>query len=202
MLMKGILVNCLNPAKFASILATCLLLTAPSLYATTANAAAVKEPIPRAASTPDTPKNWAGPKHKIFAQLLVDELMAAHPEVMSITMHGTPPGTPKGTYTMFAGSFPDRIGNESSPGDIITIEKAVTQVESKWGSPNWKKKVSIVLPLKDRAGNYLPAAMVVAFKTSPDDTRIDTDFMAPGIAMRDSLNARIASFQALFAPVD
>lgn len=158
--------------------------------------------IPRAASTPDTPKNWRAPEHKIFAQQLVDELMASHPEVMSITMHGTPPGAEAGIYTMFAGSFDDRIGNTSSPGDVITIVKAVTQVESKWGSANWKKKVSIVLPLKDASGTYLQAAMVVAFKTSEEDPRIDTDFMAPGIAIRDSLNPRIASFEALFEAVE
>ena len=158
------------------------------------------EPIPRAASTPDTPKNWASPPDRIFAQQLVDEMISAHPEIMSITMHGTPPDAKPGTYTMFAGTFDDRIGNESSPGDVITIVKGVTQVESKWGSVNWKKKVSIVLPLKDSAGNYLPAAMVVAFTTSEDDPRMDTDFMAPGVELRDSLNARIASFEALFEP--
>lgn len=154
--------------------------------------------IPRAPSTPDTPKNWVPPDKPIFAQKLVDELMASHPEVVSITMHGTPPGADQDVYTMFAGSFPDRIGNESSPGDIISIVKGVTQVESKWGSPNWKKKVSIVLPLKDSNGAYLKAAMVVAFKTSPDDPRIDTDFMEPGIVIRDSLNHRIPKFEVLF----
>ena len=158
--------------------------------------------IPRAPSTPNTPKNWVEPAYKIFAQALVDELMAGHPEVMSITMHGTPPGADEDVYTMFAGSFPDRIGNESSPGDIISIVKGVTQVESKWGSDNWKKKVSIVLPLKDSTGTYLSAAMVVAFKTSPSDTRIDTDFMVPGIVLRDSLNSRIANFESLFRPAD
>lgn len=158
--------------------------------------------IPRAPSTPDTPKNWAAPDYKNFAQKLVDELIAGHPEIMSITIHATPPGMDDKVFSMVAGSFPDRIGNESSPGDAITIVKGVTQVESKWGSANWKKKVSIVLPLKDSQGNYLRAAMVVAFITSEDDTRMDTDFMAPGVAIRDGLNSRIASFDSLFEPAD
>ncbi len=160
------------------------------------------EEIPRAASTPNTPKNWVAPTNRIFAQALVDELIAAHPEVMSITMHGTPPGAEEGIYTMFAGSFSDRIGNESSPGDIISIKKGVTQVESKWGSANWKKKVSIVLPLKDSTGTYMQAAMVVAFKTSEEDSRVDTDFMAPGIAIRDGISSRISGFEALFEGAD
>jgi hypothetical protein len=157
-----------------------------------------EDAIPRAASTPNTPKNWAGPGKKIHAQLLVDELIAKHPEVMSITMHATPPGK-SDIYTMIAGSFPDRIGNESSPGDVITAKKGVSQVESKWGTPDWKHKVSTVLPLKDSKGTYLPVAMVIAFKTSPEDKRKDTDFLQPGLAIRDGLQPRIADFDALFA---
>lgn len=161
--------------------------------------AAAPEPAPRAPSTPNTPKNWAGPQQKILAQSIVDELIAKHPEVMSITIHATPPGETD-IYTMIAGSFPDRIGNTSSPGDVITIKKAVSQVEPKWGTPDWKKKVSTVLPLKDASGTYLPAAMVIAFKTSEDDKRVDTDFLAPGLAIRDGLNSRIENFAALFSP--
>ncbi len=175
-----------------------ILLVMAASHATAAFAAV--DEIPRAPSTPDTPKNWMAPDYRIFAQQLVDELMAGHPEIMSITIHATPPGMDETVFSMVAGSFPDRIGNQSSPGDVISIVKGVTQVESKWGSPNWKKKVSIVLPLKDSQGNYLRAAMVVAFTTSEDDPRMDTDFMAPGVAIRDGLNSRIAGFDSLFEP--
>lgn len=173
--------------------------SAPAAAAPAADAAAPAEPIPRAASTPNTPKNWAGPGQRILAQALVDDLIAKHPEVMSITIHATPPGQTD-LYTMIAGSFPDRIGNTSSPGDVITIKKAVSQIEPKWGTPDWKKKVSTVLPLKDATGTYLPAAMVIAFKTSEDDKRIDTDFLVPGLAIRDGLNGKIENFAALFSP--
>lgn len=161
-------------------------------------AALAADAIPRAASTPNTPKNWAGPGKRIQAQAIVDELMASHPELMSITVHATPPGM-KDVYTMIAGSFPDRIGNESSPGDVITVKKAVTQIEPKWGTPDWQKKVSVLVPLKDRQGRYLPAAMVIAFKHSADDGRIDTDFLSPAVRIRDGLQERIPSFDFLFA---
>ncbi|WP_300615316.1 hypothetical protein [Dokdonella sp.] len=167
-----------------------------------ATGASAAEPIPRAASTPNTPKNWAGPGAgvKILAQKLVDEVAAAHPEVMSITIHATPPGHTD-MYTMIAGTFPDRIGNESSPGDVITAKKGVSQVESKWGTPDYGKKVSTVLPLKDSTGAYLPAAMVIAFHTAPGNGKIDTDFLAPGLAIRDGLNRRIPQFASLFEAV-
>ncbi len=154
--------------------------------------------IPRAASTPQTPKNWVGPKGKILAQRIVDQLAASHPELESITIHAIPSGMKD--YTMIAGTFPDRIGNVSSPGDVITAVKGVTQVESKWGTPNFGKKVSILVPLKDTSGKYLPVAMVIAFKQSPTSGLIDLDFMQPGVRIRDSIASQIASVEALFGP--
>lgn len=159
-----------------------------------------KEEIPRAASTPETPKNWRGPAQRMVIQSLVERIASRRPDIQSITVHAVPPGMPAGAYTMIAGTFPDRIGNESSPGDIITAKKGVTQVESKWGTENYNKKVSIVVPLRDSAGNYLPAAMVIAFNQSAQSGWIDTDFMAPGVRIRDGLMPEIASFEALFAP--
>jgi hypothetical protein len=155
--------------------------------------------IPRAASTPTTPKNWVAPAYKMKAQALVDELVAGRPEIISITIHAIPPGKTD-MYTMIAGTFPDRIGNESSPGDIITAKKGVTQVESKWGTENYKQKVSIVLPLKDASGKYLPVALIIAFATSPQDPRKDTDFMQPGVALRDSIQSKVTTVAALFEP--
>src|SRR5437016_770368 len=55
-------------------------------------------------------KNWTPPAEKIRAQAMAEEVMAAHPELLSITFHGVPPGLDK-VYTMFAGSYVDRIGN-------------------------------------------------------------------------------------------
>lgn len=179
-----------------AVLAASLLSAAGMALAQTA-----PEPAPRAPSTPNTPKNWAGPQGRILAQVLVDELIAGHPEIMSITMHANPPGAAADVYTMIAGSFPDRIGNQSSPGDVITLKKGVSQVESKWGTPDWQKKVSTVLPLKDTRGNYLPVAMVIAFKTAPGNGKKDTDFLAPGLVIRDGLNSRIPDVGALFSPV-
>lgn len=182
----------------ARLTALVALALASTLFVTAVPATA-QDAIPRAASTPNTPKNWRGPAHRILAQELVDRLAASHPELVSITIHAVPAGMTD--YTMIAGTFPDRIGNVSSPGDVITAKKGVTQVESKWGTPDHNKKVSIVLPLKDSAGRYLPVAMVVAFKQSPTSGLIDLDFLQPGARIRDSIAPRIASADALFARV-
>lgn len=162
--------------------------------------AVAQDEIPRAASTPTTPKNWRGPGQKIKAQAIVDRLIAARKDIMSITMHAVPAGQPAEAYTMIAGSFPDRIGNTSSPGDIITAKKGVTQVESKWGTPDYGKKVSIVIPLKTTKGDYIPVAMVIAFHQSPSSGKKDTDFIVPGIQIRDALQKEIPSIESLYAP--
>src|SRR5215468_12033604 len=62
-------------------------------------------------------KNWTPPPQKIRAQVLSDQIMAAHPELLSVTFHGVPPGL-DGVYTMYAGSYPERIGNSDDPDDI------------------------------------------------------------------------------------
>ncbi len=76
-------------------------------------------------------KNWTAPSHKIYGQKLSDETMAKHPELLSITLHGTPPGSAD-AYTMFAGSFPERIGNPDDPDDIDVIKKGITIVDPRW----------------------------------------------------------------------
>lgn len=164
--------------------------------ALTAPVTPVLAEIPRAPSTPNTPKNWMAPDYKIRAQQIVDELAAAHPEVVSITIHAIPDGLTE--YSMIAGTFPDRIGNESSPGDAITAVKGVTQVESKWGTENYGKKVSIVVPVMDQQGNYLKAAMVIAFKQWPTSGLIDIDFMQPGVRIRNSIAHQVPTLESLF----
>ena len=180
--------------RFKTIALAALMAAASPLFAATA----VGQEIPRAPSTPDTPKNWVAPKYKIHAQALVDKLAASHPEIESITIHAIPAGMKD--YTMIAGTFPDRIGNTSSPGDAITAVKGVTQVESKWGTPNFNKKVSILAPVMDTAGRYLPAAMVIAFKQSPTSGLIDIDFLHPGVRVRNSIAPMVPDFASLFAP--
>lgn len=191
-------------AKVASIaLAAALMASSVSpSFAAGSKPTVANDEIPRAASTPQTPKNWRGPSQRIKAQAIVDRLIQGHPEIMSITMHAVPPGQPAEAYTMIAGSFPDRIGNTSSPGDIITAKKGVTQVESKWGTPDYGKKVSVVLPIKTSVGDYVPVAMVIAFHHNPALGMRDTDYMAPGVAIRNALAPEIPSFESLFAPAN
>src|SRR5713101_1638084 len=84
----------------ANVLSVCLALSCPLGASAAEKASAVPA---------QKPKNWTAPATKIYAQALSDEIMAKHPELISVTFHGVPPGLDK-VYTMFAGSFPERIG--------------------------------------------------------------------------------------------
>jgi len=68
---------------------------------------------------------------KDLPQTLSDETMATHPELLSITLHGLAPGQ-ENTYTMFAGSYPERIGNPDDPDDIDVSKKGITILDPRW----------------------------------------------------------------------
>src|SRR5262249_12504790 len=102
-------------------------------------------------NAPSKAKNWTPPATKIYAQTLSDEIMAKHPELISVTFHGVPPGLSK-LYTMFAGSFPERIGNPDDPDDIDVITKGITIVDPRWNRNDPVKKFVVLMPLRNASG--------------------------------------------------
>src|SRR6184192_1576344 len=76
-------------------------------------------------------KNWTPPAAKMQVQTLTEQVMSAHPELLSITFHGVPPGLSK-VYTMFGGSYLDRIGNPDDPDDVMIIETGITILDPRW----------------------------------------------------------------------
>jgi hypothetical protein len=148
-------------------------------------------------------KNWTPPAEKIYAQRLADEVMTHHPELISVTFHGVPPGM-QDAYTMFAGSFPDRIGNADDPDDIDISKKGITIVDPRWHRPNdTVRKFVVMLPLRDAAGSNL-GELVLAYKNPPHvagaDSKYEQRFFVAAVRLRDSLERKIPSYGALFAP--
>lgn len=143
-------------------------------------------------------KNWTPPAYKTYAQSLADATMAQHPELLSVTFHGAPPGLDK-VYTMFAGSYPDRVGNPDDPDDIDVITKGITILDPRWRRPHdTVKKFVVQEPLRDAAGENV-GLIVYAFKTD-GPARSELDYARQAMAMRDQLAARIPTYAALFAP--
>ena len=147
-------------------------------------------------------KNWTAPAYKIYGQKLCDETMAKHPELLSITLHGVPPGL-DGVYTMFAGSFPERIGNPDDPDDIDVIKKGITILDPRWHRTNdTDKKFVVLLPMRDKSGENI-GLVVYAFKnpTNPSTSAGEKEYLAKSAVLRDELSKKIPNYKALFDQV-
>ena len=142
-------------------------------------------------------KNWTPPAYRIYAQALADDIMAHHPELWSVTFHGVPPGLDK-VYTMFAGSYPDRIGNPDDPDDIDVIVKGISAVDPRWHRHDARAKFVLQLPLRDNAGENV-GLLVLAYRTGPELHMGEREYFILGTVLRDQLEAHIPSYAALFA---
>ena len=143
-------------------------------------------------------KNWSPPTHKIYGQVLADATMRAHPELLSVTLHGVPPGLTD-EYTMFAGSYPDRIGNPDDPDDIDVSKKGITIVDPRWNrTKDPAPKFVVLMPLRDRSGANV-GLVVYAFKVPVESNAGEREFYLKALDLRDSLAKEIPSYDALFA---
>ncbi len=144
-------------------------------------------------------KNWSPPTTKIYAQQLSDDTMKARPELLSVTLHGVPPGM-HDAYTMFAGSYPDRIGNPDDPDDIDVSKKGITIVDPRWNrTKDPSPKFVVLMPLRDRSGGNI-GLVVYAFKVPVESNAGERKFYLMALDLRDALAKRIPSYDALFAP--
>jgi hypothetical protein len=143
-------------------------------------------------------KNWTPPAYKIYGQQLADETMKAHPELLSITLHGVPPGMTD-TYTMFAGSYLDRIGNADDPDDIDVSKKGITIVDPRWHrTADPAPKFVILEPMRDAKGANI-GLVVYAFKVPVESNAGERKFYTQALDLRDALAKRIPSYEALYA---
>jgi hypothetical protein len=142
-------------------------------------------------------KNWTAPAQKIMGQKLVDEDMKKHPELLSVTLHGVPPGE-KEVYTMFAGSFPERIGNPDDPDDIDVIKKGITILDPRWHrTKDTDKKFVVLMPMQDVKGENV-GLVVYAFKNPPKMSGMEEHYLKESMKLRGDLAKKIPSYNALF----
>ncbi len=149
---------------------------------------------------PERPKNWSPPAAKLYVQRLTEQIMAENSELISVTFHGVPPGAAPKTYTMFGGSYPDRIGNPDDPDDVMVIETGVTLLDPRWHrTKDAIRKFVVQTPLRDSAGENV-GLIVLAYKNPVNSGKTDQDFFLAGTKLRDDLERQIPSFAALFEP--
>ena len=122
-----------------------------------------------------------------FAQKLVDEALAKHPEVILLAIHA---GAPK--YDIIASNF-GRIGKLGDEDDMRVIMKGKKNLEMNKTGTHFEDE----LPLKSRGGKRIGAIGVV-FNYKPGDDKAALAKLAEQV--RDEMKAKLPSEAALFGP--
>ena len=124
-----------------------------------------------------------------FAQKLVDELVARHPELIRVGLHVTPPKTSENL--IIASNVSEKIGQRSDPEDLQAMQS---------GKPVILKEgenFDVTLPLHDAAGEII-GAVGLTFKPQPGEQESDAIRRAKDAAQE--LEKQILSKAKLFAP--
>ena len=125
----------------------------------------------------------------IYAQTLVNEQMAKHPELLVLGMHAPKPGA-KDSH-MIAANL-DRIGKADDEDDLAVAQERKTIL-----APNLKEptKFEVAVPLKDASGKVIGSLSTV-FKYAAGDDEVKMHVAA--LAIRDEMAKKIPSVAALF----
>jgi hypothetical protein len=128
----------------------------------------------------------------ILAQKIVNELMAAHSELVVVGLHATAPGATE--QTMIATNL-DRVGKKDDDDDkAVSVEHKIIL------APNLKDaaRFEVQVWLKDASGKQLTAAAGFVFKYQQGDSEIM--LLTKALAFRDEVARKTPNFEALFTP--
>jgi iron complex outermembrane receptor protein len=125
----------------------------------------------------------------IYAQSLVNEQMAKHPELVVIGMHAVKPGLK--ASTMIATNL-DRIGKADDDDDLAVSRERKTIL-----APNLKEptQFEVAVPLKDASGQVIGSLSTVFKYTAGDD---EVKMHVAALAIRDELAKKTPNVAALF----
>jgi iron complex outermembrane receptor protein len=128
--------------------------------------------------------------HTNYAQMLVNDLMRRHPELLVVAMHVTAPGA--ADNTIIATNL-DRIGKKSDDDDL-----AVIRTNKPILAPMLDRgRYEVLLPLRDASDQTIGALGIVStFSAGQPEER----FLDDAVAMRDELRLVIPKLETLFEP--
>lgn len=123
-----------------------------------------------------------------YAQKLTERTIAAHPDILVMMIHATPPN---GAHNVVIGSNIGRLGKPADDDDLRVIDKGSTNLEV--GGDN--DRFETELPLLDRSGKRIGAlGLVFALKPDTDKETLHRH----GLAIRDEVARGIPTNAALF----
>jgi hypothetical protein len=122
-----------------------------------------------------------------FAQKLVDEALAKHPEVLLLAIHA---GAPK--YDIIASNF-GRIGKLGDEDDLRCIHTGKDNLEVNKEGIHFEDQT----PLRDQSGKIIGAIGVV-FRYKPGDDKVELQGVAKQI--QAEMKAQLPTAKRLFGP--
>ena len=130
--------------------------------------------------------------NRIYAQSLVNEILAHDRELLWAGMHGVAPGSDQ--HTIIASTL-DVIGKQDEDSDVLVATEGRSALV-----PNLKlSKLGVMLPLKDASGQLI-GALALAFRYPSRDVD-EARLFSKATAIRDRVAKRIPAFSDLFRPV-
>ena len=129
---------------------------------------------------------------EIFAQKLVDQITAKHPELNIIGLHSTPPDGSQSVIV--ACSNKSKVGKKSDPDDLEVMQSGKPTVEEKKD----RQIFDLGFPLLDQNGTTI-GVLVMEVKFSYEKT--SDGAMNRGKQIQSELQKQIPSKAKLFEPV-
>jgi iron complex outermembrane receptor protein len=131
-------------------------------------------------------------ENKIYAQKLVDQTIAKHPELRQIGLHSIPPNS--SDSMIIAINDPKKVGKKSDPDDLEVMKTGKPSVEIIYR----KQIYELGFPLLDRSGNIIGVA-VMEIKLSAEKSKESA--LQRGKIIQEELRKEIPSKEKLFEPV-
>lgn len=144
---------------------------------------------------------WQKPPYKMYAQVLSDEIRAAHPEIQAANIHAKVPGSDMYTYV---GGLPFRVGSVEDPkDDLYVIKEGVTIVDPRRGKHDLDgPKYEVALPLETVDGEGIGQLVLVFNRSAYRGANIEKDAYIDAIDIRNALAKRIKTNDQLFERAD
>lgn len=134
----------------------------------------------------------------ILAQKVVNDLMAANPDLVALGLHAIPPGVsakPGEAGQVIVAQVADRIGAPDGPSDLeVTKQEQVRIYQAKLDGV---MRMRVMAPLRDGAGRNIGLA-VLLFKLDPDVTDLSAHMRANAILAE--IRKRVPDQASLFEP--
>ena len=127
-----------------------------------------------------------------FAQKLVNDELAAHPKVILIGLHVTPPNHP--VNVIIASNF-GRIGKIADKDDMRVIQTGVSNFDVEPAGKTFEAE----MPIREKSGHIIGAVSVV-FNFKPGDDK--AAYTRESQAICKHMNAQITTLDKLFGPAE